>query len=223
MLPSSLPCARAMPPQARAQRLSMSSKANGALMRISPVAVWGHPLDPATLAQHAAADARLSHPNPTCCDCSAAYAIAAAHLIRHPGDAEGAMQAACTWAEQHAGGCPSRGEGGRVARGRVACCTGRECWGAPGGWRRRPHQRTVLAGGCACLPGSPCRPCLAAPLARGASCHLTGEEARQWLFHDSLLPLEQLNCHEMSGFVRHGFTLAFLHLRLRTPFTDAIQ
>ena len=43
----------------------------------------------------AAADARLSHPHQTCADCSAAYCIVIAHLISHPGDAGGALQAAC--------------------------------------------------------------------------------------------------------------------------------
>ncbi len=72
-------------------------------MRAAPLAVWGHQLPPATLAEHAASDARLSHPNQACCDASAAYCIALAHLIACPGDAAGALQAACTWVEEHAG------------------------------------------------------------------------------------------------------------------------
>lgn len=37
-----------------------------------------------------------------CQDCNAAYCIAIAHLIRHPGDADGALSAASAWAESHA-------------------------------------------------------------------------------------------------------------------------
>jgi ADP-ribosyl-[dinitrogen reductase] hydrolase len=49
-----------------------------------------------------------------------------------------------------------------------------------------------------------------------------GEEVPQWLLRDSLQPLEAIDCLDMPGFVRHGFTLAFHHLRKRTPFPDAI-
>lgn len=89
--------------QARAARQCMDSKANGALMRAAPLAVWGHRLPPAELAAAAAADVRLSHPNPACADASAAYCIALAHLIAHPGNAGGALAAACAWASEHAG------------------------------------------------------------------------------------------------------------------------
>lgn len=104
--------------QTRAARFSSQSQANGALMRVAPLAVWGHRLSPAELADHAAADARLSHPNQACCDASAAYSIAVAHLIAHPGDAAGALQAACAWVEDHAGeqGLASRAAGSASAQ-----------------------------------------------------------------------------------------------------------
>lgn len=35
-------------------------------------------------------------------DCNACYCIAIAHLIKHPGDASGAMTAAKSWASKHA-------------------------------------------------------------------------------------------------------------------------
>ena len=72
-------------------------------MRVAPLAIWGHMLDPAVLAALASEDARLSHPNPTCRQASGAYCVALAHLIRRPGDAGGAVEAACGWAEAHAG------------------------------------------------------------------------------------------------------------------------
>jgi hypothetical protein len=39
----------------------------------------------------------VTHSNPTCQDCSAAYCIAVAHLIRHPGDNKAAFSAASSW------------------------------------------------------------------------------------------------------------------------------
>ena len=47
-------------------RATGSSQANGALMRIAPLAVFGWCLDRDALADLARADAKLSHPNPVC-------------------------------------------------------------------------------------------------------------------------------------------------------------
>ncbi|CAI7820838.1 unnamed protein product [Closterium sp. NIES-53] len=76
----------------------MNSQANGALMRVTPLAVWAHRLPPHAVAQCAALDASLSHTNPTCRAASAAYCVAIAHLINHPGDAQGAFEEAAMWA-----------------------------------------------------------------------------------------------------------------------------
>ena len=48
---------------------SMQSKANGALMRVTPLAVWGHALPDDQLADCARREAALSHPNVTCQAC----------------------------------------------------------------------------------------------------------------------------------------------------------
>lgn len=96
--------------QAAAQR-SVDSKANGALMRATPLAIWAHRQDDAAIAEAAAADARLSHANPTCQDCNAAYCIALARLIRCPGDSAGAIARSEAWAQQHAAGEEVRGRG----------------------------------------------------------------------------------------------------------------
>ncbi|CAI5498198.1 unnamed protein product [Closterium sp. Naga37s-1] len=76
----------------------MNSQANGALMRVTPLAVWAHRLPPHAVAQCAALDASLSHTNPTCRAASSAYCIAIAHLINNPGDAQGAFEEAVAWA-----------------------------------------------------------------------------------------------------------------------------
>ena len=85
-----------------ASRASAGSKANGALMRASPLGVWGHRLDDDTLAECARADASLTHPNVACGDAVAAYAIAVASLVRAPGDRAQAWARACAWAARAA-------------------------------------------------------------------------------------------------------------------------
>ena len=78
-----------------------ASQANGALMRIMPIAVWcasiarSEGLKPeavrAYIREYAATDARLSHPNDVCVEANILYCIAAAHLINNPGDGLGAL------------------------------------------------------------------------------------------------------------------------------------
>lgn len=70
---------------------SPHSEANGALMRVAPLALWARTLDQDTIAQYARNDALLTHPNPVCQDCNAIYCLALAWLVQHPGDADGAV------------------------------------------------------------------------------------------------------------------------------------
>ena len=49
-----------------------------------------------------------------------------------------------------------------------------------------------------------------------------GEEVQQWLLQDSHQPPDQLDCTASAGFVKHAFTLAFCHLRRRSPFEASI-
>lgn len=88
---------------ASAARASMSSKANGSLMRATPLAVWGHRLPTDTLAACAMADSALSHPNPSCQQAVACYVLAAAALLNGHSP-RAAFEVAETWARQHAGG-----------------------------------------------------------------------------------------------------------------------
>lgn len=57
------------------------SQANGSLMRISPLGIWGHAQPAEQLAEHARADARLTHPHPVCQDAAAVYAVAVAGAV----------------------------------------------------------------------------------------------------------------------------------------------
>ncbi|NEQ67767.1 MAG: ADP-ribosylglycohydrolase family protein, partial [Symploca sp. SIO2D2] len=84
--------------QAAAQRC-MKSKANGSLMRISPLGIWGYRLSNEELARFAQQDSRLSHPNPSCCYAVACYTIAIASLLRKPGDRQTAFDSAKSWLE----------------------------------------------------------------------------------------------------------------------------
>ena len=58
---------------------SGDSQANGALMRVAPAGIWAR--NAAEAAAIAAADARLTHPNPVCVAASAAFAAAIATAI----------------------------------------------------------------------------------------------------------------------------------------------
>jgi ADP-ribosylglycohydrolase/fructose-1,6-bisphosphatase/inositol monophosphatase family enzyme len=83
--------------QAAQQRLG--SQANGSLMRISPLGVFGWQAKAEQLAQWAAADAEITHPNPVCIAASAALAIAIAVAIR-TGNALVAYRKALDWCER---------------------------------------------------------------------------------------------------------------------------
>jgi ADP-ribosyl-[dinitrogen reductase] hydrolase len=85
-----------------AREASMGSKANGSLMRASPLGVWGHALPTDILVAAARQDSALTHPNLSCADAVAAYSIAIATLIRERGDRAAAFAAAETWADAHA-------------------------------------------------------------------------------------------------------------------------
>lgn len=85
-----------------ASRFCTESKANGSLMRITPLGIWGHKLDDLTLAEYAQQDSQLSHPNPSCCHAVACYCIAIANLLRQPGDRQNALDKVESWANTYA-------------------------------------------------------------------------------------------------------------------------
>lgn len=83
-----------------------ASKANGALMRSSPLGIWSIRLSEPDAVQAAMTDSALSHPNPSCQSANAAYVSALRHLMLHPGDARGALEAgmrALTYAQLRPG------------------------------------------------------------------------------------------------------------------------
>jgi ADP-ribosyl-[dinitrogen reductase] hydrolase len=68
--------------KAAQESANRSSQANGALMRISPLGIFGVQIAPADLAACARADASLTHPHVACQDSNVAYTAAITFAIR---------------------------------------------------------------------------------------------------------------------------------------------
>ena len=73
--------------QRLANEASQTSQANGALMRVSPIGIFGASR-PALAADLARIDSRLTHPHPVCSDASAVYVAAIATAIARGSTAE---------------------------------------------------------------------------------------------------------------------------------------
>jgi ADP-ribosyl-[dinitrogen reductase] hydrolase len=71
---------------------SYMSEANGALMRICPMAIWSIGESIPVIAHNAKMDAMLSHPNQVCQDCNVIVVLAIEYLIRHPSDYKGVIK-----------------------------------------------------------------------------------------------------------------------------------
>lgn len=78
---ASLPEGSAWAPLVR-DRALRDSQANGALMRVSPLGVFGATLDAETLHRLAATDARFSHPHAVCVAANQVFVFAIAHAVR---------------------------------------------------------------------------------------------------------------------------------------------
>lgn len=78
----------------RALMFNSASKANGSLMRATPLGVWSARVTLEEAVDAARADARLTHPNPSCQWSTAAYVVAIRHLVLNADDHRGAFAAA---------------------------------------------------------------------------------------------------------------------------------
>ncbi len=76
------------------------SQANGALMRISPLGIFGAALPLEQVAAWAEDDARLTHPHSVCVQANALYAMALARAIRAGPTPTALYEDVCRWAEQ---------------------------------------------------------------------------------------------------------------------------
>ncbi len=81
-------------------RLNPASQSNGALMRISPLGIFGaaHPAE--RVAEWARQDAAITHIHPVCAQVNALFAMAIAHAVRYGCDARDLYERFCAWAEQ---------------------------------------------------------------------------------------------------------------------------
>lgn len=75
------------------------SQANGALMRISPLGIWGAFKDPPMVAAAAREDAQVTHPHPICQDASALFAVTIAAAIRYKLDPRQTYDHALAWSQ----------------------------------------------------------------------------------------------------------------------------
>lgn len=92
-----------------AERASRKTQANGALMRVSPLAVFGHALAPPALAELAAQDARLSHPDPLCQAASAVFTLTLAEVLRKGLDGPAAYARALSFCREVPRAAPALG------------------------------------------------------------------------------------------------------------------
>lgn len=78
----------------------MESQANGALMRISPLGIFGSNHDLQDVAEWARTDAFITHPHPVCGQVNALFAMAIAHAIKSGCNSETLYLRIKTWAEE---------------------------------------------------------------------------------------------------------------------------
>jgi ADP-ribosyl-[dinitrogen reductase] hydrolase len=81
---------------------SQASQANGALMRVSPLGIFGQALAPEHLAELARRDAALTHPHPVCRDASAVFAVMLARAVAAGPSPQELLAWTLAWAEKQA-------------------------------------------------------------------------------------------------------------------------
>jgi ADP-ribosyl-[dinitrogen reductase] hydrolase len=79
---------------------NLQSQANGALMRISPLGIFGANYDLPQVAEWARQDAALTHPHPVCQQANSLFAMALAHAIRTGCGPHALYQQVMSWAEE---------------------------------------------------------------------------------------------------------------------------
>jgi ADP-ribosylglycohydrolase/fructose-1,6-bisphosphatase/inositol monophosphatase family enzyme len=79
------------------------SQANGALMRVSPLGIWGAFREPEVVARAARQDAQLTHPHAVCQAASAVFGVTLAAAIREGLDPRQTHSLAVDYARHHAG------------------------------------------------------------------------------------------------------------------------
>jgi ADP-ribosyl-[dinitrogen reductase] hydrolase len=78
---------------------SGDSQANGSLMRVSPLGVYGHNLAPGRVGDLARLDSTLTHPHPACREACAVFTVAISRAVGQGGTPEEIYADALAWAE----------------------------------------------------------------------------------------------------------------------------
>ena len=78
--------------------LNHASQANGAMMRISPLGIFGARHEAHEVAEWASLDASLTHPHPICLQSNALFAMAIAHAIKTGTDPQSLYRTILEWA-----------------------------------------------------------------------------------------------------------------------------
>lgn len=81
-------------------RLNPHSQANGAMMRISPLGIFGANHDLKLVAEWARRDAALTHPHPVCQQANVLFTQAIAYAVREDCDGRTLYRQIITWAEE---------------------------------------------------------------------------------------------------------------------------
>jgi len=80
-------------------RPNPDSQANGAMMRISPLGIFGANHDLTHVAEWAHQDAAITHPHPVCQQANALFTMAIAHAVNQGCNAQNLYQQIMSWAE----------------------------------------------------------------------------------------------------------------------------
>eukprot|EP00834_Sanchytrium_tribonematis_P001404 NODE_34_length_36538_cov_0.612854.p12 type:complete len:315 gc:universal NODE_34_length_36538_cov_0.612854:20779-21723(+) len=75
----------------KSKDLNGNSQANGALMRLVPLAIFTRNMSENVIVEKAKMDCELSHPNPITVDCNCVYSLALAYLLKNSGDSKGCI------------------------------------------------------------------------------------------------------------------------------------
>ena len=81
-------------------RPNSGSQANGAMMRISPLGIFGAKHDLKLVAEWARQDAAITHPHPVCQQANALFAMAITHAVRQGCDGPDLYGQIMTWSEE---------------------------------------------------------------------------------------------------------------------------
>ena len=81
-------------------RPNLESQANGALMRISPLGIFGARYELLQVAEWARQDAALTHPHPVCRQANALFALAIAEAVRAECEPQDLYRRVTGWAEE---------------------------------------------------------------------------------------------------------------------------